>query len=84
MCTSKVSLNITHHEYEDLEVFPVRKASSTCQFKSKEELRKLYRHRQSPKLPAITDSKVLPDFQHTDTLESEAQYHGHECSMTSL
>ncbi len=69
MCTSKVSLSITRHEYEDLEVFPVKKlkASSTCQFKSKEELRKLYRHRQPPKLPAISDSKVSSDFQYTDT-----------------
>jgi hypothetical protein len=77
MSTSKVSLSITCDEYEDLDVFMAKKASSTCQFKSKEKLRKLYRHRQPPKLPTITDSK---DFQHMDTLESEAQYHGHECS----
>ena len=79
ICSSKVSGSIACDDYEGLEAFPVKheKTSVSSKFKSKQELRKLYRHRQPPKLPTITDSKIS-DFQYTDTSETEAQHHHHD------
>ena len=75
------------HDYEeiDLEVFPAKASAATQKLKSKEELRKLYRHRAPPKVPTVSDTKedILSDVQQTKaTTSSEDPHHSeHSDSM---
>ena len=87
-CTSRsnVSVSVMCHNYEELD-FDSAACPATKKFKSREELRKLYRHRPPPKLPPTTkfnDSKTVPsDFQgaESDTSDQQAQHH---CQCSSL
>ena len=80
------------HVYEeiDVEVFPEKNAeasATTNRLKSKEELRKLYRHRAPPKVPTVSDTKedILSDVQQTKATtssEDPCAYHNeHTSSM---